>query len=162
MKQLALIISVFFVCITAAQEQTLKTVEVAKFTKIEEGRYIVMNPVYQYITENYNPTSGKEEIPEKGARNCGFTQTFENGLTYTKRNCGDAFLENGEVLTIPNADRQSVIAWVESLNEIFGAYNDNMWNFDQTEYRPITGGPGGFFRILTDNEATKVLVMSGC
>jgi hypothetical protein len=165
MKKLLLSLSLCFTAVLAAQEVTLKPYDAAAYTVVNsEGneKGIIKNPVYTYLIDNYNAISDKEILPPNGGGDCGFTQTFENGIVYTKRNCGDASLATGEVLTISNPNRESVLLWVESVNKIFGDYGQNHWNFDLTEYRPTNNLLGGFFTIKRDTDYTTVLVMSGC
>ena len=165
MKKLLLALCICFTATLVAQEVTLKPYHVAAYAVMtndgNENR-IIKDPVYRYLTDNYKVISKKEILPPNGGGDCGFTQTFENGIVYTKRNCGDASLPTGEVLTISNANRESVLLWVESVNKIFGDFDQNQWNFDLTEYRPTDNIPGGFFTIKRDIDYTTILVMSGC
>ncbi len=165
MKKLFLVLSLCLTAALAAQEVTLKPFDPAAYVAIDsEGNEnrTVKNPVYTYLIDNYKAISEKEILPPNGGGDCGFTQTFDNGIIYTKRNCGDASLATGEVLTISNPNRESVLLWVESVNKIFGDYGQNHWNFDLTEYRPTDNILGGFFTIKRDTDYTTVLVMSGC
>lgn len=145
-----------------AQQVVLSPYDFDSFIKTSEEDRTTKNPVYQYITENYNVVSEKELVLSSDGGDCGFTQLFEQGIVYTKRNCGDATLAAGEVLTIPNPDRESILVWAESINKIFGDHKQNLWNFDLTEYRPMDGFQGAFFNIIRDKDCTTILVMSGC
>lgn len=165
MKKLLLALSIGFTAVIAAQEVALKPFDAAIYRLVDQEEYenrTIKDPVYTYLTDNYKAISKKQILPSNGVGDCGFTQSFENGIIYTKRNCGDASLATGELLTLSNPDRASVLVWVESVNKIFGDYNQNQWNFDLTEYRPLAGLPGGFFTINRDVDYTTVLVMSGC
>ena len=155
MRTLLYILCFCLAGVSIAQETKLKPVDVEATSK--------KNPVYEYLLQHYKPISEKEAIPSDGVVDCGFIQTFENGLSYEKRNCADAFLATGEVLTIANPDRTSVIKWVEELNTIFtDQKGHNGWNFDQSEYRPLSNVSGAFFKIYRYKNSTSVLVMSGC
>lgn len=162
MKKTLIILTLLFTAVITAQEVILKPFDVDKYISVDTENPNVKNPVYKYLLDNYKPISKKENLPSDAQRDCGFKQTFENGITYTKRNCGDAVLANGEVITISNPDRMSVITWVEEFNKMYGDFDQNIWNFDLTEYRPIENLPGAFFNIIRDEDCTTVLVMSGC
>ena len=84
MKTLLYLLCFCFVSVSIAQETTLKPVDVENTSK--------KDPVYEYLLQHYKPISDKEPIPSDGVVDCGFTQTFENGLSYEKRNCADAYL----------------------------------------------------------------------
>lgn len=155
MKTLLYVLCFCFVSMSIAQETILEPVDVENTSK--------KDPVYEYLLQHYKPMSDKEPIPSDGVVDCGFTQTFENGLSYEKRNCADAYLASGEVLTVTNPDRTSIVKWVESLNAIFTEHKGhNGWNFDQSEYRPLSNVPGAFFEIYRYKNSTSILVMSGC
>lgn len=161
MKSLVIIFCTFFSVGVVAQEIKLKAFDL-EHIELDTREKLQKDPVYQYITENYKPLSAKENVASPDDSTCGFTQTFEGGITYTKRNCEDAAIPAGELITITNPDRSSITDWVEALNSILHENDNNMWNFEQSTYRPVGGFPGAFFEIYRERDHTKVLVMSGC
>ena len=162
MKWTFFLCTLLFVFSVSGQEATLKPFEFEKFMVTKEGSSIIKNPVYQYLTQNYTAISEKQILPSNGVGDCGFTQSFNNGLTYVKRNCGDAALATGEVLEVINPDRASLILWVESFNKMYGDFDQNLWNFDQSQYVPVGGIQGAYFEIIRGKRSTTILVMSGC
>lgn len=155
MKNVLIIICLSVFSSSIAQENALKPFNVNNTS--------IKNPVYHYLVENYHTISEKKESASNGVSNCGYTQMFSSGITYEKRNCGDASLATGEVLTIKNPDADSVIIWVEALNDIYTKGEDNnVWNFEHTQYMPLSYTPGAYFEIYRDIDSTTILVMSGC
>ena len=145
-----------------AQQVALVPYDFETFLAQPEASRGIKNPVYEYVIANYKPLSEPESTPSDAQRDCGFTQKFENGILYEKRNCGTAAIPNGEVITVTNADPEAILEWIESLNKMYGDFDQNVWNFEQTEYRPMDNLPGGFFNIIKNDDCTTVLVMSGC
>lgn len=162
MKLLCVFYLFLNVLTVAGQETTLELFDYEKVALSVEGHPALINPIYDYLNQNYKALSDKVSLPSNGIGDCGFTQTFEGGLAYMKRNCGDAALATGEVLEVTNPDRSSIILWVESVNKMYGDYDQNLWNFDQSEYVPVGGLRGAYFQIIREKDATKILVMSGC
>lgn len=146
----------------SAQETILKSFDFENVMIDKDGKSNIINPVYGYLTQNYTALSDKESLGSNGVGDCGFRQAFSSGICYMQRHCGDAALATGEVLEIANPDRASVILWVESVNKMYGDYDQNLWNFDQSEYVPVGGIPGAYFQIIREKDLTKILVMSGC
>ncbi len=156
MKNVLIILCLSVFSMSTAQKNILKPFDVENTP--------TKNPVYHYLLGNYKATSEQRQNAKNGVLDCGYTQTFSSDITYEKRNCGDAPLATGEVLTIKNPDIDSVIIWVETLNILYTKGQDNnVWNFEQTRYMPLSNNtPGAYFEIYKDLESTTILVMSGC
>ena len=155
MKRVFIIICLCVFSLGTAQKNVLKSFDVSNAS--------MKNPVHHYLVNNYKTISKEKKTPSNGVSDCGYTQAFSSDIIYEKRNCGDASLATGEVLTIKNPDRDSIIEWVEALNSLYSEFKEhNGWNFDQTQYRPLSNVPGAYFEIYRNKGSTTILVMSGC
>lgn len=124
---------------------------------LEKATTVTESLSYLYLCAYYTAISGKKALQyyawEPDAI-CAFQQSFENGITYTVRNC----LEEGggnEQLTFPLMDISTVRSFIERL-----FYDE--WNTWVSEFAYEPKEAGCYYTIKQTENQTIIDIYCGC
>ena len=100
----------------------------------------------QVITENYEIRGEEEE--SVAAQPCAWRQDFKSNISYSSTICS----ESGETSVVHTScpDKKVLVRLVDILFHT----NDNIWNADSTEYKPIEEDAGCYYSIDKNDTGT--------
>ena len=152
--------------LTAQSDFELKKFDSQDFKQRFEKSNYDMNVVLTYLKENYKVTSEKLDIkldPDFDNKECGFTKKFEQGISYTYYNCGEA-KPIIETITLPKVELTRLQKWIENIEKAnpSAADTNNVWYKDENEFGPKDEGVGCYYKILPSEKNSIVEIWCGC
>ena len=164
MKNFTVIIfSLLVINLTFGQDFKLAEPNISKLKEqIKDG---TNESIYYYPTNNYSPTSQKEDLEYydwDSTGICSFNQVFDKKIKYSIWQCKEA---GGISVTIefPKTERTELMKWIEMIYDVDTFdLERNVWKENNTKFEPKEVNPGCYYKIEEKENSTLVDLYCGC
>ena len=163
-KHLLVLFLLFSVNLVIGQNFELAEVDISK---LREQLVSAQNKevMHLYLKDNFKATSEKYDLEYyewDSASLCGFKEEFENGITYSVRQCEEAGGIRAE-LELPKMERAELMKWIEDIYQVNQMdMEPNVWKENNSSFEPKDSEGGCYFNIKEKENSTLVDLFCGC